>query len=176
MKTKKNNQFFIFSISGKMKTKIWLLSLCFWLLLGGGIFAQEATNHWWVQRGNSPEEITATIADRANEDLKIQDTKFDKINNKGSYGKNYQITNTLERIRKNIQPYLQWMLYIGLTGATILLIWNGFKLVTNSVMSGGDMKTVKGNIQTILIGVIIMTSFLVLIKLVMAIMNMFFGS
>lgn len=68
------------------------------------------------------------------------------------------------------------MLYIGLTGATILLIWNGFRLVTNSAMSGGDMKTVKGNIQTILIGVLIMTSFLVLIKLVMAVMNMFFGN
>lgn len=38
------------------------------------------------------------------------------------------------------------------------------------------MKTVKGNIQTILVGVLIMTSFLILIKLVMAVINMFFGS
>gem|GEM_PF-4779672 len=38
------------------------------------------------------------------------------------------------------------------------------------------MKTVKGNIQSILIGVLIMTSFLVIIKLVMAIMNMFFSN
>lgn len=160
-----------------MKIKIWILTFGFGLLMGTAIFAQ--TNNtpgrvgWW----NSPEEIAATIADKANEDIRVQDTKFDKITNKQwAYGKNYQITNTLERIRKNIQPYLQWMLYIGLIGATILLIWNGFRLVTNSVISWGDMKTVKGNIQTILVGVLIMTSFLILIKLVMAVINMFFGS
>lgn len=160
-----------------MKIKIWILTFGFGLLMGTAIFAQ--TNNtpgrvgWW----NSPEEIAATIADKANEDIRVQDTKFDKITNKQwVYGKNYQITNTLERIRKNIQPYLQWMLYIGLIGATILLIWNGFRLVTNSVISWGDMKTVKGNIQTILVGVLIMTSFLILIKLVMAVINMFFGS
>lgn len=160
-----------------MKIKIWILTFGFGLLMGTAVFAQ--TNNtpgrvgWW----NSPEEIAATIADKANEDIRVQDTKFDKITNKQwAYGKNYQITNTLERIRKNIQPYLQWMLYIGLIGATILLIWNGFRLVTNSVISWGDMKTVKGNIQTILVGVLIMTSFLILIKLVMAVINMFFGS
>lgn len=160
-----------------MKIKIWILTFGFGLLMGTAIFAQ--TNNtpgrvgWW----NSPEEIAATIVDKANEDIRVQDTKFDKITNKQwAYGKNYQITNTLERIRKNIQPYLQWMLYIGLIGATILLIWNGFRLVTNSVISWGDMKTVKGNIQTILVGVLIMTSFLILIKLVMAVINMFFGS
>lgn len=160
-----------------MKIKIWILTFGFGLLMGTAVFAQ--TNNtpgrvgWW----NSPEEIAATIADKANEDIRVQDTKFDKITNKQwAYGKNYQITNTLERIRKNIQPYLQWMLYIGLIGATILLIWNGFRLVTSSVISWGDMKTVKGNIQTILVGVLIMTSFLILIKLVMAVINMFFGS
>ncbi len=160
-----------------MKLKIWILSLGLGLLIGTAVFAQGNNIPGRVEFGQSPEEITATIADKANEDIKVQDTKFDKITNKqGAYGKNYQITNTLERIRKNVQPYLQWMLYIGLTGATILLIWNGFRLVTNSVMSWGDMKTVKGNIRTILIGIFIMTSFLLLIKLVMAVMNMFFGN
>lgn len=160
-----------------MKIKIWLLLLGSTLLFGWSPFtyAQEISNTR-VGRWSSPEEIVNTIADKANEDLKIQDTKFDKINNKGSYGKNYQVTNTLEWIRKNIQPYLQWILYIGLAGATIFLIWNGFRLVTNSAVSWWDMKTVKWNIQNILIGIIIMTSFLVIIKLVMAVMNMFFSN
>lgn len=161
-----------------MKIKVWIVTLWSFLLLAG-IFtthAQEISNTR-VGRGNSPEEIINTIADKSNEDLKIQDTKFDKINNKqGGYGSDYQITNTLERIRKNIQPYLQWILYIGLAGATILLIWNGFRLVTNSAVNWGDIKTVKWNIQTLLLGVVIMTSFLVIIKLVMAIMNMFFSN
>lgn len=158
-----------------MKIKIWILTLCISLLLSGGflINAQEKDSRvgWW----NSPEEVVATIADRANEDLKIQETKFDKIHNKWSYGKNYQMTNTLEWIRKNIQPYLQWIIYIGLAGATILLIWNGFRLVTNSAIKWGDIKTVKWNIQSILLGVLIMTSFLIIIKIVMAVMNMLFS-
>lgn len=161
-----------------MKIKIWILTFWSFLLLIGisPIHAQEISNTR-VGRGDSPEEIVNTIADKANEDLKIQDTRFNTINNKqGGYGADYQITNTLEWIRKNIQPYLQWILYIGLTGATILLIWNGFRLVTNSAISWWDMKTVKGNIKTLLIGVIIMTSFLAIIKLVMAVMNMFFSN
>ena len=112
------------------------MSLGFGLLIGTAVFAQANNTPGRVEFGQSPEEIAATIADKANEDIKVQDTKLDKITNKqGTYGKNYQITNTLERIRKNIQPYLQWILYIGLIAATILLIWNGFRLVTNSVMS-----------------------------------------
>ncbi|PZM86810.1 MAG: hypothetical protein DLD55_04645 [candidate division SR1 bacterium] len=156
-----------------MKKKLGLLLigglLCFGNLLTP-VSAQQRIN-----RNNSPEEVAKTLIDKANDDMKIQDTKFDKISNKGGYGKNHQITNTLDRIRKNIQPYLQWMLYIGLAGATILLIWNGFRLVTDSAVSGGDIKKVKENIQSILKGVIIMTSFLVIIKLVMALMNMFFS-
>ena len=161
-----------------MKSKIWLFLLCsFSLLIGNGyLYAQDISNTR-AGRGSSPEEIVNTIADKANEDQKIQDTKFDTINNRQwGYGSDYQITNTLEWIRKNIQPYLQWMLYLGLSWATILLIWNWFRLVTNSAVSWSDMKTVKGNIQSIFIGVIIMTSFLVIIKLVMAIMNMFFSN
>lgn len=101
---------------------------------------------------------------------------MNKINSdQGGYPKNFQITNTLDWITKNVQPYLQWMLYIGLVMATILLIWNGFRLVTNSTASGSDMKVVKGNIQNILIGVLIMTGFVVILKIVMAVMNMFFS-
>ncbi|RKW25547.1 hypothetical protein D8B45_00240 [Candidatus Gracilibacteria bacterium] len=159
-----------------MKIKIGLLSLVF--LVFGGNFAVIAGNQQGVRvnRGSSPEEIASTIADRANEDEKIQDTKMNKINNKqGGYPKQYQLTNTAEWIRKNIQPYLQWILYIGLIAATILLIWNGFRLVTNSTLGGGDIKTVKNNIKNILIGVLIMTGFLVIIKLTMAVINMFFS-
>ena len=159
-----------------MKIKIWLLSLVF--LVFGGSFAVIAGNQQGrrVNRWSSPEEIASTIADRANEDEKIQDTKLNKINNKQWwYPKQYQLTNTAEWIRKNIQPYLQWSLYIGLIAATILLIWNGFRLVTNSTLWGGDIKTVKNNIKNILIGVLIMTGFLVIIKLTMAVINMFFS-
>lgn len=128
-----------------------------------------------IWRGSSPEEIATTIAGKANEDQKVQDTKFDKINNQWSYGKNYQITNTLEWIRNNIQPYIQWTLYIGLVGATILLIRNGFKMVTGSAIGGGDLKTTKENIKSILVGVLIMGGFLVIIKIVNAIVNLLFN-
>ncbi len=156
-----------------MKIKIRLLTLSL-LIIGLTTNMSNANEGLQINYNNSPEEIVATIVDKANEENKIQETKLDKINNRGSFG-TYQITNTLEWITKNVQPYIQWILYIGLVGATILLIWNGFRLVTNSATSGGDMKTVKENIKNIMIGVIIMTGFLVIIKLVMAIMNLLFN-
>ncbi|PZM87255.1 MAG: hypothetical protein DLD55_02305 [candidate division SR1 bacterium] len=157
-----------------MKTKIGLLAIAIFIT-GSMLITTHADESSWIDYSNSPTEIAASVVDKANEKHKIQETKFNKINNKGSHGE-YQITNTLERITKNIQPYIQWILYIGLVGATILLIWNGFRLVTNSSIGGGDIKTVKENIKSILIGVLIMSGFLVIIKLVMAIMNLLFNT
>jgi len=52
------------------------------LLIGNRyLYAQDISNTR-AGRGSSPEEIVNTIADKANEDQKIQDTKFDTINNR----------------------------------------------------------------------------------------------
>jgi hypothetical protein len=47
--------------------------------------------------------------------------------------------------------------YIGLSIAVILLIYNGFLMVTNAVHKEGETAKIKKNIINIVIGVIILT-------------------
>jgi hypothetical protein len=53
-------------------------------------------------------------------------------------------------IKANLGNYLQYVVYIGLTAATILLIRNGFKLVTASDR-GKQMSEFKKNFIYIII-------------------------
>lgn len=55
-----------------------------------------------------------------------------------------------------------------------MLIWNGFKLVTQSV-SGDKVAEIKKDIQSVLIGVVILTSFLIIIRLTLGVLNIFFS-
>lgn len=142
-----------------------------------GSFPTHAQQNTFINWEKSPTEVVTNIVELANDHQDIQNTPLNRIEWKQSQfsvGGKYKITGTLDWIRRNIQPYLQWLLFLGLTIATILLIYNGFRLVTNSAIGGGDIKTVKGNIQDILTGVVIMTGFLIFLKLVMAVLNMFF--
>lgn len=124
-----------------------------------------------------PLDIIEHIVDEAQGPFEIQNTKLNNINAKSSmisHAGKYKIAGTLDRIRVNIQPYLQWLVFLGLTIAVILLIWNGFLLVTNSAIGRGDPKTAKENIKNIVLGVIIMSSFVALIKITVAVLNIFF--
>jgi len=73
-----------------------------------------------------------------------------------------------------IFPYIQWIVFIGLSIGAIMLIWNGFKLVTQSV-SGDKVAEIKKDIQSVLIGVVILTSFLIIIRLTLGVLNIFFS-
>lgn len=136
-------------------------------------------NATWINDSTTPTDVLNHIVDHANKNpaTRVQHTKFDAINNNTASpgGAKFKITATLAWIKANINHYLQWIIFLGLTGATILLIRNGFRLVTNSATSGWDLKTVKTNIKNIMIGVIVMTSFLVIIKLTSALLNIFFA-
>ena len=56
----------------------------------------------------------------------------------------------------------------------IMLIWKGFKLVTQSV-SGDKVAEIKKDIQSVLIGIVVLSSFLAIIKLTLAVLNIFFS-
>jgi len=136
-----------------------------------------ASNTWWIGWWNTPIEIADTIAGKANEGAtNVQDTKLDMINRKsvGEESQKYQITNTLNWIIKDnnwISAYLQWTIFIGLVGATILLIWNGAMLVTWQA----KINDVKEKIKNIVLWVIIMSSFVAIIRIVSMLLNYFFG-
>lgn len=137
------------------------------------VSAQENdSSSGWGEYGTDPITILDTVVDKANEDFKVSETKLDTVNPKEWWQPiQYKITNTLEYFRKNINPYLQWIIFIGMAAAVILLIWNGFLMVTNATHNKWDIKKVKENITNILIGVVIMLGFVALIRIVTAVIN-----
>ncbi|MDR0650721.1 MAG: hypothetical protein LBG59_04960 [Candidatus Peribacteria bacterium] len=120
-----------------------------------------------------------TFVDEANKDHKIQDTALDGVTSKSagySGSIKFRITNTLEWLKNNIHPYIQWAVYLGLAIATILLIYNGFLMVTNAVNGGqGEFSKIKSNFLNIGIGVIVLTGFYYLIDIVTAVINFLFN-
>jgi len=157
-----------------------------WILLGVSLLpilsCTAKTQTWWVSRGSTPSEIVKNVAEKANKGAtEIQDVKPNAITNKVSWAagtpspwKKYQISNTFIWLATSefwVTPYLQWILYIGLVWASILLIWNWFLLVT-----GKKLTEAKENIKYILIWVMLMSWFYAIIAIVTAVINYFFAS
>lgn len=120
--------------------------------------------------GSNGGDITDYIAGSINED-RIQDNALNDISNiQWQYASQYRITNTLDAIRVQITPYIQWVMYLGLSIAVILIVYNGFLMVTNSVNGGaGDTSKIKTNMTNIVIGVILLCSFYIIIRIWLAV-------
>jgi len=157
------------------KSFYWILFLFVLLVITKSFwFAQVWT--WWKYWDN-PMRILDTVVDKANQDFEIQETALDWVTDQQWwYPREYKIANTLEYFRSNIQPYMQWLIYIWLTLGVILLIYNWFLMVTNSIHDEWDISKIKKNIMNISIGVWVLTWFYFLIKLMVAIINTIFGS
>lgn len=165
-----------------MKTKRKAFILLIVLFLSSLFFintSKAEVLEWWGKFGSEPKTIATTVAELANikKSTSVQDTRLNDVTNNPIWGKTigkqYQISNTLIWLSTSnnwIMPYIQWTLYIWLTWATILLIWNGFLIVT-----GKKPSETKENIKWILIWVILMTWFYAIIEIISAIINFFFG-
>jgi hypothetical protein len=68
------------------------------------------------------------------------------------------------------------MVYIGLVVAVILIIYNGFLMVTNGLHKEWDMAKVKKNLMNITIGILLLTWFYAIIKIVVWLINSVFGT
>lgn len=136
-----------------------------------------ASSDNWGGYWTKPIEVLDSVVGEANKTDQIQETALDGISNdQGSYQSEYQIANTLDYLRLHIATYLQWIVYIGLSLSVILLIYNGFLMVTHVVHKSGDFSKIKKNIMYIVIWVIILTSFYAIIKLVVGLLNSVFGT
>lgn len=160
--------------------KIWaLFMISYYILLWAFLltnFSAAQVGTWWGY-GGDPTTILDSVVDKANQDYEIQETALDWVTNEQwSYAKEYKIANTLDYLKNNIQPYIQRAVYIWLTCAVILLIYNGFLMVTNSIHKEWDMEKIKKNVTNIAIWVIVLTWFYAIIKLMVAIINMTLGS
>lgn len=148
-----------------------ILFVCLFPLLS---FAQSNSSRgkYWA----NPIQILDNVVSNANEDYKIQQTALDGATDKQSsvWPSTAKITHTLDRLRNNINVYLQWMVYIGLSIAVILLIYNGLLMVTNAIHKEWETAKIKKNIINIAIGVIILTGFYFIIKLAVSLINSIF--
>lgn len=136
-------------------------------------FAQEWK--WW-SRWSSPIDIFNNVVREANGwTYGIQDTAIDDITNVWqSYNSSYKISNTLDFLRKNIAPYLQWAIYVWFVASTAWLIICGFLLVTWWISKSSGFDKVKWKIVNALLGVFVLSWFYLLIKLMVWIINMSF--
>lgn len=124
----------------------------------------------WVYDGyDSAEKVLDTVVDNAK--TNIIESKFDNVINKWTFGQDKKISGTLDSIRDNISFYLNRVLFLGLTWATILIVYNGFLMVFTPI-TGDQLDTVKKRIINILIWVVVMTWFYFIIKVSLSIMNM----
>lgn len=151
------------------KIILTIIALCYMLPLFS--FAQDSRGKY----GGDPIQILDTVVGEANQDYKIQQTALDNATDKQwAYASQYKIANTLDWLRNNINPYLQRAVYVGLSVAVILLIYNGFLMVTNAAHKEGEAAKIKKNIINIVIGVIVLTGFYFIIKLAVSIINSIF--
>lgn len=158
------------------KVSLFLLS-CFALLFMP-TFANDKAAPATSLSNDTPENFLNRIVQTSNSNFKSQKTQLDDVSAASNWASGkYKITSTLGNISTQIESYLQWITFIGMTAGVILLARNGFKLVTNSsgMVDGGDLKTVKGNIQNIIIGIVILTWFVVIIKIIVWLLNFFFS-
>lgn len=127
---------------------------------------------------STPVEILDQIKWKANaNNYEIQETALNWVTDQQwSYPQQYKITNTLDYIRINIDPYLQRIVYIWLSVAVILLIYNWLLMVTNWIHKEWDITKLKKNFINIAIWILLLTWFYFILKLIIWLITSIFGS
>lgn len=103
----------------------------------------------------------------------VQNTQYDTIQSKCGelWGDSrFTITRTLCNIKEKSKSYLQYVIFIWLTLATILIIRNWFKLVTSSDR-WKEIKNFEKNIIYIVIGVVLILSFYRILDIFVSFVN-----
>ncbi|HPC34178.1 MAG TPA: hypothetical protein PLP73_00825 [Candidatus Absconditabacterales bacterium] len=132
----------------------------------------------WGDYGSNPMQIFNTFVDNANDEgnYNIQETALDGVTDQqGGYARSFKITNTLDYIRNNLDPYIQRAIYVGLVLAVIAVIYLGFLLVTNAVHKEGDWTKIKTKIGYVVMGVLLLGGFYFIIKVMVALITSLFG-
>jgi len=74
------------------------------------------------------------VKNKADPTKMIETSLDDNLNTQSeAFGETNRIANTLDQVRENLDPFVQWMVFIGLTFAVILIIRNAFGLSTSGV-------------------------------------------
>lgn len=146
-----------------MYKKILLSLYLIWAIIvpSVAILAKDWRGTYW----DTPMEIVNSVVDRSDKYDQTQNLIEPNVNNQAFWA-DMKISNTLDSIRQMIWPYLQWMLYIWLSWWTLLIIRNGF-LLTTSFGDEWKKKDIVAKIKNIIIGILIITWFYFIIKLIL---------
>lgn len=120
--------------------------------------------------------LESVVHDANGGQYKIQDTALDSVTDlQWDFGRQYKISNTLTYLRKNIDPYMQWAVYVWLVLATIVLIYMWFLMVTWWIHKSWDFSKLKSRFWYVVIWVLLLSGFYVLVKVVVALLNTIFA-
>lgn len=153
-----------------MKVFLYLIIAC---LLGWGFgLVMASTRQEYTEGGAKPDTILKNIVWKANGELRDQSqiivTKLDGTTNTQIFGAEHKLSWTLESVRQNISYYLQRVAYFALAWAVTLIIYNGLMLVI-SPMSPDEAGKVKTRIIYIATGIVLVTWFYFVLKIILAI-------
>lgn len=159
-----------------MKRSIFRTILGFFALVFLTSVFQVSAQRWgWGEYGSDPMQILDTVVSKANDGSKIQQSALDWITDQQwAYPSQYKISNTLEYIRTNIDPYFQWLVFVWLVIATILFIYAGFLMVTNVIHKEGERAKIKKLIVALVTGIILLTGFYFIVKLIVSLVTALF--
>jgi len=106
-------------------------------------------------------------------DLKYSDVQQTALDNSvTTYNK--WVTSTLEAVKQSSNWYLQWLAYIWLGIALILIIYNGIMLLISGITWSDEMSKFKKRFVNLVIWVVILTSGYLIIKFVVSIIGQLF--
>ena len=152
-----------------MKVFLYVLFSCL-LWWGLGLVVTASTRQQY--NNSTPDEILQDIVWAANGKLRDQSqivvTKLDGTTNSQIFGVEHKLSGTLESVRQNISYYLQWIAYFALAGAVTLIIYNGLMLVI-SPLSPDEASKVKTRMIYIATGIVLVTWFYFVLKILLAI-------
>lgn len=153
--------------------------LFYWVLLSISVFAilpiSGVKSEWNFEK--NPVGIVDQVKTEANKKTSndIQNTDLDRVTSKTdkcdiSVDSRFTLTRTLCYIQANIKDYLQYVMWFGLTAATILLIRNWFKIVTATDREK-QISSFKQSLLYITIWVVLLIWFYYIIELFVSVVN-----
>lgn len=119
----------------------------------------EMNNRW-------PDEILDDIVDHGKSD--IVKTKLDSVTNMQEFNPENKVSSTLESVRENISYYLQRVVYIALSGAVLLIVYNWLRLVISPV-SAEETSAIKTRMIYIALWIVLVTWFYFVLKILLSV-------
>ncbi len=135
----------------------WVVWLVFW--------------QWRDSYKAEPKDVLDHVVNRLNEwnNDKIIWSELDQVTKEwGIYGEEFAIANTLDSLRRKVAIYLQRLSFSAMVVATILIIYNGLRLVL-SPMQSEEAANVKKRLLYVLLGLLVATWFYYLIKITLSV-------